>query len=150
MLVLEGFQSVPVIDLADLEPYDTKVQSKVRYDFPLPGELFRERRLDLSHIFIKNPNQTYFVNISDDAMSGEEIWAEDVVVVDRSAVPRSGLNVVAYLDGQFLLRKLIIEINHAVLQASNEDFERIIIEPDMDFVIWGVVRDVIRPKGFLQ
>ena len=54
--------------------------------------------------------------------------------------PRNQDIVIAYLEGEFTLRRLRITEEMFVLGPDEEVQE---VEPDASFSIWGVVKDVI-------
>ena len=145
MITFEAFQTVPVVALRDMDPYMAIQESNP--PFPIPGEEYHFIRLDLSRALIKNPGQTFFIQLTDDAMLEAGLLPGDILIVDRSMEPRSRSIIIAYLDGEFIVRRL--EFSHEGMQlvAEHPEMTPIEIEPDMEFGIWGVVRDIIHEQG---
>jgi DNA polymerase V len=87
---------------------------------------------------VKNPPATFFVRVSGDSMKDAGIYQDDLIVVDRSLRPVDGSVVVALLDGEFTLKRLVIQGEHVELRPENEKYKPIKIESGSDFEIWGV------------
>lgn len=145
MVAFESYQTVPMVSLKDMDPF-MEIQSQEK-TFPIPGEEFNFVRLDLSRAIIKNPASTFFIQINSSSMIEEGYFPGDVLIVDRMMEPRNqGLSVV-YLEGEFLFCKLEINDEGISLHFSNPDLKPVDIEPDMDFTIWGMIRDVLHMDG---
>lgn len=110
--------------------------------FPSPAEdFFREDdRLDLNEKLIANPPATFLV-IADcgGSMVDYGIFDGDLLIVDRSIVPRHGHVIVVLWEGGFTVKMLSIHGSRIVLEAS-EGFASIIVPEDVELDIWGVVR----------
>ena len=138
--VFEEFQTVPVAGLSDMTPY-MQLSGEGHPTFPIPGEEFSFMRLDLSRALIRNPAHTFFIQLNDDSLSGSGYTAGDIVIVDRQASPRNKDVIIAYLEGEFIIRRLIIRDELPALEWDEGILE---IEPDTSFNIWGVVKVIIR------
>ncbi len=141
MNAFETYQTVPMVALSDMDPYQ-QIQEDGK-TFPLFGEESTFIRLDLSQAIIKSPAHTFFVQLTEDTMVDEGIFLGDLLVVDRAAQPRNNTLIIAYLDGVFTLRRVRYEGDSVILHAANPEVLPVAIEPDMEFGIWGVVRDVL-------
>jgi DNA polymerase V len=145
MIAFEAYQTVPIVSLKDMDPFmQIQLQEKA---FPIPGEEFHFVRLDLSKAIIKNPSSTFFIQINVLSMIEEGYSPGDVLIVDRMMDPRSKGMSVVYLEGEFLFCRLEIKEEGISIYFSNQELEAIEIEPDMDFTIWGMVRDVLHMDG---
>ncbi|MCB0558597.1 MAG: LexA family transcriptional regulator [Lewinellaceae bacterium] len=138
-IVFETFQTVPVVSLSDMTPY-MQLSGDSQLAFPIPGEEFNFMRLDLSRALIRHPAHTFFVQLTDDSLAEGGYCCGDIAIVDRQASPRNQDIVIAYLEGEFTLRRLRITEEMFVLESDEEVQE---VEPDASFSIWGVVKDVI-------
>ncbi|MCO6481111.1 MAG: hypothetical protein J5I94_30985 [Phaeodactylibacter sp.] len=138
--VFEEFQTVPVVPLNDMSPY-MQLAEGGQLNFPIPGEEFNFVRLDLSRAIIRNPAHTFFIQLTEDALAGAGFAAGDIAIVDRLAGPRNRDVVIVYLEGEFTIRRLILREEAPVLESDESTIE---IEPDTEFSVWGVVKDVIR------
>lgn len=137
--VFEAFQTVPVVALSDMNPYMQLSEGSAQ-SFPIPGEEFSFMRFDLSRAVIRNPAQTFFVMLTEGRLAVDGYTNGDIVIVDRQATPRHNDVIIAFLDGEFTIRRLKIKDDKPHLQSDEEILE---IEPEMGFSVWGVVRDII-------
>jgi DNA polymerase V len=111
---------------------------RVSAGFPSPASDYVERDIDLNEWLIRNKLATYVVRVEGDSMTGE-IHPEDRLIVDRSLEPRHRDVVVACMDGEMLVKRLIIEEGRHFLVAENLDYPAIELNGDREMIIWGVV-----------
>ena len=116
---------------------------KVAAGFPSPADDFVEKTLDLNELLIRNPAATFFARAEGESMLGAGIYPNDILVVDRSIKPVSGRIVICALNGELTVKRLKSDSGMIVLAAENSDYADIVINADMDIVIWGVVTSVI-------
>ena len=76
-------------------------------------------------------------------MIGAGIFDQDLLIVDRSKKKPNGKVVIASLNGEFTLKRLVQIKESFELRAEDPDYDSILISVDDDFQIWGVVRHVI-------
>lgn len=111
--------------------------------FPSPAQHEMENKCDLNSLLIKHPSATFFVRASGHSMVGVGIHDKDILIVDRSVQPTSGKVVIAAVNGELTVKKIIIEKGKAFLVAANEDYPPIEITESMELHVWGVVTSVI-------
>jgi DNA polymerase V len=111
---------------------------RVSAGFPSPASDYVERDIDLNEWLIRNKLATYVVRVEGDSMAGE-IHPEDRLIVDRSLEPRHRDVVVACVDGEMLVKRLIIEEGRHFLVAVNPGYPAIELNGDREMIIWGVV-----------
>lgn len=108
-----------------------------------------DQALDLNEYLIKNENSTFIVKANSLSMLDAGIDIDDPLVVDKSITAKSGDIVIALIDNEFTVKRLMIDkqFNPAKiwLKAENPDFENIYIQDGQDFVIWGVVTYNLKP-----
>jgi DNA polymerase V len=71
------------------------------------------------------------------------IHDSDLLIVDRSITPKHNSIIIAVIDGEMTLKRLIRSKGRVILQAENPDYPSIIITDEMNFEVWGVVSFVI-------
>ncbi|HCU06357.1 MAG TPA: peptidase S24 [Holosporales bacterium] len=98
--------------------------------------------LDLNKLLMPHPITTFFVRVQSDAMICDNINKEDILIVDKSLTPKHNDIIIAILDGEQLVRRLIKEKDHIFL-SSNGGKDLRPIEEDSDFSVWGVVTYII-------
>lgn len=111
--------------------------------FPSPAEEYLERTLDLNEYVAPRPEATFFVRVSGDSMIGAGIFHDDILVVDRSQTPNPGNVVIAWVDGEFTVKRLVRTEEGLELAPENPDYVTIKLTPDTEFEVWGVVRHVV-------
>jgi len=112
--------------------------------FPSPANDYLEDVIDLNKALIKNPSSTFFGRVKGLSMKDTGIDDEDILVVDKSIIPRNGMIAVCYIDGEFTLKQ--IEYAHSKLRLlpANQSFKPIVITEENNFLIWGIVTYVIK------
>ncbi|HSN24019.1 MAG TPA: translesion error-prone DNA polymerase V autoproteolytic subunit, partial [Methylomicrobium sp.] len=99
--------------------------------------------LDLNEHFIQHPAATFFVRVQGYSMIGVGIHHNDLLIVDRSLEPRNGSIVVAVVDGEFTVKRLVIKGDKTWLYPENPAYESLQLGEGMELQIWGVVAHVI-------
>jgi len=117
--------------------------SRVSAGFPSPADDYLEQSLDLNQHLISNPSATFFVRAAGDSMEGAGIFSGDLLVVDRALEAVDGRVVVAVLDGELTLKRLIRREGKLFLFAENAAYPPIEINPEGEFTVWGVATYVI-------
>ena len=72
-------------------------------------------------------------------MEGAEIFDGDILVVDRSIKAQHGQIVIAFVDGERLVKRLYCRGEKVALVAENPAYPPLVIREGMDLTIWGVV-----------
>ena len=106
--------------------------------FPSPAEDYIEIGIDLNKYLIKNPISTFVLRVSGNSMNNAGIYNNDLLIIDRSINPNPGHIVVALLDGEFTLKRLIKEEDNYYLKADKENYPSINLYEYIDIQIWGV------------
>jgi len=119
-------------------------ESPVHAGFPSPADDFLEGSLDLNSLVIRHPEATFFARVEGDSMQDEGIAEGDILVVDKAEEPFDGCLAVAYVDGEFTLKRVRMEPGRILLVPANPAYKTIEITPDNDFAVWGVVRWIVK------
>ena len=112
--------------------------------FPSPADDFLEGALELPRWLAPNPPATFAWNISGDSMRGAGIFDRDLAVVDRSLKAGNGSVVVAAVDGEMSIKRLVVEGNVSRLAFDNPDLPAFAVQEAVEAEVWGVVRFTIR------
>ncbi|GAB1366373.1 translesion error-prone DNA polymerase V autoproteolytic subunit [Candidatus Cloacimonadaceae bacterium] len=123
--------------------YRPLMASKINAGFPSPAQDYIEGKLDLNEHLIVHEASTFFVRVEGYSMQGAGILPDDILIVDRALEATHNRIVIAILDGELTVKRLHIEDSQYYLVPENEDYSPILIDEDMDFMIWGVVTYVI-------
>ncbi|MGZ3749057.1 MAG: LexA family protein [Pseudobdellovibrionaceae bacterium] len=115
--------------------------------FPSPADDYIEQALDLNKFLITRPSATFMAWVRGDSMVGAGIYNKDLLIIDRSLEARNKSIVLAHLNGEFTLKRLIKAGGRVFLHPENPKYKPIEISEEMDFKIWGVLKHSIR-MGF--
>ncbi|MBA4852097.1 LexA family transcriptional regulator [Emticicia sp. BO119] len=115
----------------------------VQAGFPSPAEDYIEVAIDLNKFLVDRPSSTFYVRVKGLSMINAGIMDNALLVIDRSEKPKDGKIVLAVVNGEFTV-KTIQKINgETYLMPANEAFKPIKVEPEMQFIVWGVVKYII-------
>lgn len=112
---------------------------RVSAGFPSPAADYEDRRLDINEYLVRNPVSTFFFSVEGDSMEGAQIFDGDILVVDKSVRPRHGHVVIAFVDGERLVKRLFRRGERVALLAENPAYPPLEIGDGMELTIWGVV-----------
>lgn len=118
--------------------------SGISAGFPSPANDYLEASIDLNKELVKNPSSTFFGRVKGLSMKDAGIDDEDILIIDKSIVPKSGMTAVCFVDGEFTLKKISLGKNCITLLPANTNFKPIVITEQNDFIIWGIVMYVIK------
>ena len=110
---------------------------------PSPAEDYIEGRLDLNRHLIKHPAATFFVRVAGDSMIDAGIHPGDILVVDRALEPKDLSVVIAVVDGELTVKRILRRAAKLYLVPDNRAYLPLEIQADMEFEVWGVVTSVI-------
>ncbi len=130
--------ALPVQQLASL--YTDGVSA----GFPSPARDSREGPLNLNNLMVQHPEATFYARVDGDSMIDAGIFDGDYLVVDRALEAREFDVVVASVNGEFCVKVLNLKNDPPRLLPQNKNFQAIIITPDTDFQLFGVVTGVVR------
>ena len=118
--------------------------SRISAGFPSPADDYIENNLSLSELLIRNHLSTFLMKTSGDSMMDVGINDGDILVVDRSIEPKNRDIVIAILEGNLTVKRILFKTNGlVVLKSENTACKDIKIPEFADLEIWGVVTSVI-------
>lgn len=118
--------------------------SGISAGFPSPAEDFKEQRLSLDEELVKNKEATFYARVSGQSMIGAGLEDNDLLVIDRSLEPENNKIAVCFLDGEFTVKRLRVTKDEVWLQPENPNYPIIKITEENNFLIWGIVTNVIK------
>lgn len=95
-------------------------------------------------LFDKAPD--YILQVKGESMKDIGILDGDLLAVQKSAEARSGQIVVARIDNDVTVKRLVRESDRVVLEPENTDFEPIVVTDANQFAIEGIAVGLIRPN----
>ena len=135
--ILGGADCPP--DREGLPLYLTPVEA----GFPSPADDFLDCRLDLHRHLVRNEAATFFLRAHGESMINAGIHDGDLLVVDRSESATHNRIVIAALDGELTVKRLVRCQGRVLLMPENSDYTEIDITEHEYVHIWGVVTYVI-------
>jgi DNA polymerase V len=142
IVMAPGGMPVPLTSLGTV--HVRFVGQQVHAGFPSPADDFIEKSLDLNDALIRNPTSTFLWRVVGDCMIDCKIFPGDVVIVDRSLVPRHRSIVLAIIDNSPTVKRLNRRGSHMVLHNENAQLPPFTVSEGTDVSIWGVVTATIR------
>ena len=106
--------------------------------FPVPGDAI-EQQLDLNQHLIKHPSATFFMRAEGNEPAKGEVHPGDLLIVDRSLIPKDGSLIVAVINGELTITR-VHQINGQLTPQSDLQDN----PEEMSFEVWGVVTTLIR------
>ncbi len=122
-------------------------RSAVAAGLPAPAADYLEERIDFNKILVRTPAATFLVRVEGESMKDAFIPPRALLVVDRSVSACTGDIIVAVVNSEFTVKRLVKTATGVTLVPANPAFRSMQITDDMDFKIWGVVSSIIiNPK----
>jgi len=117
---------------------------KVAAGFPSPADDYIEGRLSLDEHLVQHREATFFVRAKGNSMVGAGIFDGNLLVVDKSLVPSSGDIVIAVIDGELTVKRLIRRDGKVILKPENSRFKEIELRDGQELQVWGVVTSTVK------
>ena len=123
---------------------------RVAAGFPSPADDYIDNELDLQDYLVRHPASTFLHIIEGESMEGAGIMSGDIVVVDRSLEPRAGDIIIAILNGEKTIKRLVKGQGggYALVSEPREDnratFPVFEIDEAHPFEVWGTVSGIVR------
>ncbi len=112
--------------------------------FPSPADDFLDINIDLNKHLVKNPSTTFYGKVKGDSMIDAGIHNGDLLIIDKSLEPINNKIAVCFIDGEFTVKRIQIEKDIVWLIAENKNYKPIKVTQDNEFIIWGIVTNVIK------
>jgi len=119
-------------------------ESGVSAGTPMAVHSFTDSTINLSKELVKNSKTTFAVRVNGQSMIDAGIEDKDLLIVDKALEPKNKQIVLAVINGEFTVKRLLRDGEDLYLQAENVNYAPIKINENMDFRIWGVVLGVIK------
>lgn len=120
------------------EPYTAPLfTERCPAGFPSPAQDYVEAELDLNEYCIQRRSSTFFVRAIGNSMSDIGLHNGDLLIVDKAEQPHHGDIVIAEIDGEFTVKRLLLTPRPA-LQPMNTAYPTLWPDPE-HLQIFGVV-----------
>lgn len=138
--------------------------NKIAAGFPSPAEDYIDKTVDMNDLLISNRDATFIVQVESLSMKDVGIEVNDYLIVDRSIRSQHYDIVVAFIDNEFTVKRMMItqrmshqelfdifqkqydfkDLPSVWLKPENTEYQPILPRSEQELVIWGVVTKVIK------
>ena len=127
-------------DLSSELPLDF-ADGGIRAGFPSPAQDYMTESIDLNRELVRHPATTFYARAVGESMKDCGIDDGDLLVIDKAIDPQEGDIVVAYIDGEFTLKRVKFDTKGDCLwlMPANKDYTPIKVTEDNNFIVWGVL-----------
>jgi DNA polymerase V len=136
MMTMKDRGYIPTDDLIGYALFES-----VRAGLPFTPENHATSQMNLDTYLIDHPASTYFVRVKGDSMEDAGIIEWDIVVLDRSIVPKNGDIVIASLEGDVTLKYFEKDGDMLKLVPANPRYKPIIVDGPCE-ILWVVTGSV--------
>lgn len=117
--------------------------------FPSPAQDYIEKHIDLNEYLVQNPISTFILKVNSLSMKNAGIEVGDQILIDRSIEAEHGDIVLALINNEFTVKRLMQEKNangqHSIwLKAENPEYPDIYPQSEEQIMIWGVVTCILK------
>ena len=112
--------------------------------FASPADEFIEGQLDLNELLVKHPAATFFMRANGGTAMAGGIRLNDILVVDRSLKAGHRAIVVAVINGELALRRMIVKDDDRFLRSDENKATEVQLKEGAEVEIWGVVSAIVR------
>ena len=139
-MTVESIQAWPAGESVSLPYFDTAVNAGE------PGYVSQplEGQIDIGRELVNKNHATFCVRVNGQSMVDAGIDSGDLLIVDKDLPADNGSIILAVIDGEFTVKRLVKNGPQVYLQPENASFSPIHIEELNDFRVWGVVTGVIK------
>lgn len=130
------------------------IQIRTQLDIPYPLESvsaqdYTEDFIDLNEYLIHNPLSTFVLRVNSLSMKNAGIDIDDQIIIDRSLNAEHGDIVLALINNEFTVKRLMKEKQNNAqakiwLKAENPEYPDIYLRSEEQLIIWGVVTCILK------
>lgn len=117
---------------------------KVSAGFPSPAQDYIDKKIDMNEHLIQNECATFIVKVASLSMINAGIDIDDELIVDRSLDAKHRDIIVALVDNDFTVKRLMIDETGVWLKAENPEYSNIYLNDGQQLEIWGIVTFVLK------
>jgi DNA polymerase V len=147
ILIILAFQNNSMVPEKGYQPAYTGTKDFTQQEvttanatgFGAAADDYMERGIDLNEQLIRNKPATFFFRMNSEALQEAGIFPGDVLIVDRSIPAQSGKVIIAVVNGEMMVRRLMQQRGQTWLTADNKKIPAMPILPEHELIVWGVV-----------
>lgn len=133
-------QVVEVFRIGDVSPGRAIFVAPVAVPagFPSPAQDYYDGPIDLTEMLVDDHAATFIVRAAGHSMTNAGISDGDELLVDRSRTPQDGDVVIAVLDGELTVKRLVVDGARVILRAESAEHPDVVVSELSELTIWGV------------
>lgn len=118
---------------------------RVSAGFPSPAQDYIDKKIDMNEHLIQNECATFIVKVASLSMINAGIDIDDELIVDRSLNAKHKDIIVALVDNDFTVKRLMIDEDGKIwLKAENPEYSNIYLDDGQQLEVWGVVTFILK------
>ncbi len=135
-----------------------QIQTPLNIPYPLESDAagfsssvpdYTEDFIDLNEYLIHNPLSTFILRVNSLSMENAGIDIDDQILIDRSLTAEHGDIVLALINNEFTVKRLMKEKQKNAelkvwLKAENPEYPDIYLRSEDQLIIWGVVTCILK------
>lgn len=106
-----------------------------------------EETLSIPPSMIQRRGKFFALRVQGDSMIEDGIFDQDFIIAKYQQTANTGDKIVAVVDGEATLKVFFPQQDHIQLRPANTNYKNIIVSPDQDFKIAGILHGLIRSYG---
>lgn len=113
--------------------------------FESPALDFPEDTIDLLKHIIRDKDTTFLGRVTGDSLKDIGIFDNDILVIEKGTIPKTGDKAVVFLDGEFFIKVFqpkykpnSLQLSEIILKSENPAYNNITITEFDEFQIWGI------------
>ena len=111
---------------------------------PTDNELWLDEFVEVDASLFPRPAELFALRVRGQSMTGAGIFDGDRLIVRRAVEARTGQIVVARIDHETTVKRLVLEPQRVILRPENPAFRDIVVSPDSDFAVQGIAIGSVR------
>lgn len=137
--------TVDILQIAREPVWFIQCDTPIQAGFPSPAQDEAGELVDLNKILLPHPLHTFLARVNGTSMDGPPSHITDgaLLAVDCALKPQCGQVVVAAVDGEFTLKRLVKRGDVYWLEPDNPTHSAIEIHHPDQVKVWGVVTHVV-------
>ncbi|SEL41709.1 LexA family protein [Acinetobacter sp. DSM 11652] len=140
----------------EISPIQFRTRLKIAYPiesvaagFPSPAQDYVEGHIDLNEYLVHNVASTFILRVNSLSMKNAGIEVGDQILIDRSLNAEHGDIVLALINNEFTVKRLMLEKQNdgtilLWLKAENPDYPDIYPRSEEQIMVWGVVTCILK------
>ncbi len=122
--------------------FSLNLYGSVPAGFPVPTPDEQAELMSLDEYLIEHPNRTFLLKVSGDSLKDIGILPNDLVLIEKTSLSKTGQVVLANVDSEWTLK--ILDKTKTGLQLLPANSKYPVIVPKNELLIYGVVKGVVR------